>query len=245
MRFSGRVGAAIAFAAACFGVCLSISTGPSWAGGDGAQLLLFSGGDLWSNGAFTNGGLLWSPGGLDREGFTLKTVLSGGVYRYHSGALSDAQVVGSEYAAQVLPGWRFKRDGFEAKVFLGVDLQNNRLSPDDPSSRLRGTNFGARTAVDLWYEPTPASMIAADASISSIATSYSARLAYGWRMFERFYFGPEAQAYACDGYRQMRVGAHVTAFKTETLEWSLAAGLSEDSDRRTSPYLRLGVLTRR
>jgi hypothetical protein len=103
MSFGACVRAAIAFAAAVIGVCLGVSTGPSWAGGDGAKLLLFSGGDIWSNGAFTNGGLLWSPGGLDRGGFTLKTVLSGGLYRYHSGALADAQVVGTEYAAQVLP----------------------------------------------------------------------------------------------------------------------------------------------
>jgi hypothetical protein len=89
MRCGRRVRAAIILAAAFFAGCLSVSAVPAWAGDDGAQWLLFSGGDIWRNGAFSNGGLLWSPGGLDREGFTLKTVLSGGLYRYNSGALAE------------------------------------------------------------------------------------------------------------------------------------------------------------
>jgi hypothetical protein len=46
-------------------------------------------------------------------------------------------------------------------------------------------------------------------------------------------------------YRQLRVGAHVTALKTGLWEWSAAVGWSDDSDSRTGLYLRLGVLTRR
>ena len=88
-------------------------------------------------------------------------------------------------------------------------------------------------------------MLAADASLTSIATSYSARLAYGWRLQDWFYLGPEAQTFACVGYSQMRFGVHLTGLRTDDWEWSAAAGWSSDSDRRSSPYLRLGVLTRR
>jgi hypothetical protein len=35
-----------------------------------ASLLFFAGTDLWRDGAFLNGGLLWSPAGLDKGGFT-------------------------------------------------------------------------------------------------------------------------------------------------------------------------------
>ena len=47
-----------------------------------ATLLAFGGTDLWRYGAFLYGGTLWSPGGVDNSGFTLKTQLSGGVYGY-------------------------------------------------------------------------------------------------------------------------------------------------------------------
>jgi Cellulose biosynthesis protein BcsS len=245
MRNWRRVSAALVLAAAFLACCLCVSGGPVRAGDDGARFLLFSGGDIWRNGDFAYGGLLWSPDGLDNNGFTLKAVMSGGFYRYNSGALGDVQVTGRELVVQVLPGWRFKHDRLELKVFAGLDLEDHRLVPDDPSSRLRGSDIGARAAVDIWYEPTPGTMLAADGSISTIITSYSARIAYGWRAFDLFYFGPEAQTFACDGYRQLRFGVHLTSFKTGDAEWSAAAGWSDDSDRRTSVYFRFGVLTRR
>ena len=245
MRCGRRVSAAMLVAAAFVVCCVCVSTGPAWAGDDRAQFLLFSGADFWRDGRFLHGGLLWSPGGIEREGFTLKAMLSGGTYRYRSGALDDAWVTGAEEEAQLLPGWRFKREGLELKVFVGLDIKNDFTSPSDPSNRLHGTSVGIRTAVNLWFEPTPATMLAADASLSSIATSYSARVAYGWRLDDRFYVGPEAQTFACIGYRQLRFGVHLTGLKTEPWEWSAAAGWAEDDDRPSGPYLRLGVLTRR
>jgi Cellulose biosynthesis protein BcsS len=172
-------------------------------------------------------------------------VTSGGLYRYRSGALDDAQVIGTEAEVQALPGWRFKRDRLEVKVFAGLDIKNNVTIPDDPSNRLHGTSAGIRAAVNLWFEPTPATMAAVDASLSSIATGYSARAAYGWRVEDWFYLGPEAQTFACIGDRQLRFGVHLTGLKTDDWEWSAAAGWSGDSDHRASPYLRLGLLTRR
>jgi hypothetical protein len=244
MSRGGRVSAAVVTAAA-FAVCgVCVSAGRAWADDNAARVILFSGSDIWRNGAFAHGGLLWSPQGLDSEGFTLKAVLSGGLYRYKSGDLGDVQVNGSELTAQLLPGWRFRGDHLETKVFLGLDVENHGLRPDDPSNRLRGRSVGLRMAADVWYEPTPTTMLAADASLSSIVTSNSARLAYGWRVFDQFYVGPETQLFASEGYRQLRFGAHVTGMKTGNYEWSAAGGWAEDSGRRSSPYLRLGLFTR-
>lgn len=245
MRCVRRVSVAVTAAAASLVCCVCVAAGPARAGDDGAHFLLFSGADLWRDGQFMHGGLLWSPEGLDRDGFTLKAMISGGQYRYASGALNNSWVTGTEEDAQLLPGWRFKRGQLELKVFAGLDIKNDVTSPYDPGSRLHGMSLGARAAVNLWFEPTPATMLAADASLSSIATSYSARLAYGWRLNDWFYLGPEVQAFACVGYSQLRFGGHLTGLKTGLWEWSAAAGWSEDSDRRSSPYLRLGVLTRR
>jgi Cellulose biosynthesis protein BcsS len=68
---------------------------------------------------------------------------------------------------------------------------------------MRGTSVGLRIAIDLWHEPTPQTMIAADISLSSIATSSSARAAYGWRVFGEMlggvYVGPEAQCFGSQG----------------------------------------------
>ncbi len=232
-------------AAAFIGCCVRVSAGPAQAGDDGAQFLLFSGADLWRDGRFLYGGFLWSPSGINNEGFTLQLLGSGGRYRYISGALDNATVTGTEGEIQLLPGWRFKDGRLELKVFAGLDIKQDTTSPYDPSNRLHGTSVGVRGAVNLWFEPTPATMLAADASLSSIATGYSARLAYGWRLQDWFYLGPEAQAFACVGYSQYRAGIQLTGLHTGVWEWSAAAGWSTDSDRRASPYLRIGVLTRR
>jgi len=155
-------------------------------------------------------------------------------------------VIGGEEEVQFMPGWRFKRDRLEVKVFAGIDVKYDVTVPYDPSNRLNGRSFGARGAVNVWYEPTPSSMLAADASLSTIITSYSVRIAYGWRLIDSFYVGPEAQVFSCIGFTQGRIGLHATGLKIfDDWEWSVAAGFAEDSEARSGAYVRLGVLTRR
>lgn len=210
--------------------------------------MLFSGRDIWRNGAFAHGGFIVAPSGLDQDGLLLKIMLSGGLYRYDAQNLGE-RVVGAEWLTQVLPGWRMKRGNVELKVFMGPEIQNHHLWPDDPANRLRGYSYGLRVAAEMWYEPTAETMIAADISLSSIATSNSARAAYGWRVLEEMlggiYIGPELQYFGSAGYRHARLGLHITSVKTEDTEWSAAAGWARDSTGRSSPYVRLGVLRRR
>jgi hypothetical protein len=213
---------------------------------DQARFLLFSTSDLWRHGGFTHAGVLWAPSGLDREGPVLKLMFGGGVYHYISGALGNAEVRGRQLGGAVLPGWRFVRNGLFVTVFAGLDFQNHRLSPDDPTAGLRGSYVGLRTGFELWYEPTASTMVAADASISTVGPSYSARIAAGWRIFDRFYLGPELGAFAADdNYRQVRAGIHVTGLRTAQFEWSAGLGWAGDSDRRSSAYGKLGLITRR
>ncbi|MGH6684945.1 MAG: cellulose biosynthesis protein BcsS [Pseudolabrys sp.] len=243
----GRRVRAVAVAAAALGVCAwCLSAGPSWAAEEkDTRLILFSGQDFWRNGAFLYGGLIWAPRGVDRDGLLLKVLLAGGQYRYVAGDLGGASVTGTEGLAAVMPGWRIKRGPVEVKVFFGPEFQQHRLSPDDPGNQLRGGSLGLRFATEVWAEPTPATMIAADASLSSIGGNNSARAAFGWKAFDRFYIGPETQIYAGDGYKQTRFGAHITSLKIGATEWSAAGGWARDTDNRSGAYLRINVLTRR
>lgn len=241
-----RVRAAVVTAAAFIvcGVCLS--SGPSRADDEEARTLMFSGRDIWRNGAFVHGGLLVAPGGFDQDGFMLKLLIGGGVYRYAAGSLGGETVIGAEWMVQALPGFRIKRGNAEYKFFFGPELQRHNLWPDDPGNALRGQMLALRMAGELWYEPTRDMLIAGDASLSSIASSQSARLAFGWRLAEELftggvYVGPEAQFFASTGYRQHRFGLHITSMKTEATEWSAAGGFARDSDGRSSPYVRLGL----
>ncbi len=249
MNCRRRVCAAVATVAAFFVCFVCVSGTPVWAGeDDDARVMLFSGRDIWRNGAFAYGGFVFAPSGLEQDGLLLKVLLSGGLYRYDAENLGGERVVGAEWLTQVLPGWRIKRGDAEFKFFFGPEFQIHRLSPDDPANQLRGKSLGLRIAIDMWYEPTRDTMLAADISLSSIATSNSARVAYGWRILEEMlggiYIGPEIQYFGSDGYRNLRLGAHVTSMKTDDVEWSAAGGWAGDSQGRTSPYIRLNILKR-
>lgn len=250
MDRGGRVRTAAAAAAAVMACCAGAVAGPARADADAdPTVILFSGNDIWRNGAFLYGGLVLAPGGFAQDGFLLKLLASGGTYRYNAGNLGGATVTGGEAIGAVLPGWRIKRGGVEAKFFFGPDIEYHPLSPDDPANRLRGTAIGMRMALELWYEPTPATMAAADFSLTSIVNDANGRLAYGWRAFPDwhggFYLGPEIQYFGSEGYRQLRIGAHITSLKTGKYEWSAGAGWAQDSEERSGPYLRMGVVTRR
>jgi hypothetical protein len=210
-----------------------------------ARFLVFANTDLWRQGGFAHGGVLWAPKGLDREGPVLKLMFGGGVYHYRSGALGNADVRGELLAGAVLPGWRFIRGGLTATVFLGVDFQQHRLTPDDLSAGLRGDYAGGRMGFDLWYQPSAATMIAADVSWSTVGPSYNVRLAMGLRVLNAFYLGPEIQAFGADSnYRQLRAGLHLTGFRTGVIEWTAGAGWATDTDDRSGAYGKLGVFTR-
>jgi hypothetical protein len=211
-------------AAAALLVCiLRAACVPAWANDDDPHAILFSGRDIWLNGAFAHGGFLFAQSGLDQDGLLLKILFSGGLYRYDAKNLRGQQVVGAEGLAHVLGGWRVKRGDAEFKFFFGPEFQKHHLQPDDPSIRLRGNFLG-------------------------LSTSNSARVAYGWRVFEEMlggvYLGPVIEYFGSDGYRHLRLGAHLTSMKAEEIEWSAAAGWAQDSQGRASPYVRLNMLRR-
>ena len=240
-----RLGAAIAVAVTLF-VCAFVSAAIA-AEDEDSTTLQFSGRDIWRNGVFAYSGFLFAPGGFERDGFMLKLLVNGGVYRYWPGSMPGQEVRGVEWQLQLLPGFRIKRGTAEMKFFFGPEWQKHWLWPDDAGNKLRGQNFGARFAAELWCEPTPESLIVADASLGTLATSHTARLAFGWRVTgelfneDYFYLGPEVQYFDSDGYRHGRIGLHITSMRTGDVEWSAAIGYARDSDGNSSPYVRLGL----
>jgi hypothetical protein len=239
----------VGVAAAAVGAALWFNTGPARAmspSDEAARFLLFAGTDFWRHGSFTHGGVVWSPQGLNREGFALKAMLGGGLYRFRSGALGGTAVVGQQLTASILPGWRFVRDKLIVSTFAGLDIQRHDLFPDDVSAGLRGGHTGLRAAIEAWYEPSADMMVSGDVSLSTIGLSYSARGALGWRLKNWFYVGPEVQAFSADGnYQQVRAGLHLTGLKARGFEWSAGFGWTTDSEDRDGAYGKLGLVTRR
>ncbi len=193
---------------------------------------------------------MWSPAGLDSDGFTLKTVLSGGHYSYLSNGL-HSDIDGTLLSAAAMAGWRFARDGLNVSFYAGPIVQDYRLSPYDPGSRLRGFYAGGQFAADIWYQPTAATMAAVNGSIASIGPTGSLRVAFGFRLFDPIYIGPETQEIWCGNYQEVRIGAHMTGWRVNAFEWSAGGGWAITSNQspgtsgqRPGPYVRIGLSTR-
>jgi Cellulose biosynthesis protein BcsS len=205
--------------------------------------LLFGGTDLWRYGDFLYGGGLWSPAGLNADGFTLKLLVNGGGYSYDSSAL-QSKIDGTMLSGAALPGWRWVRNALTVSVFAGPAVQDYRLSPYDPGSRLHGLYAGGQFATDVWYQPTANIMAAINGSLVSIGPTGYLRGALGYRVFDAAFVGPETEMLWCADFQQIEVGAHLTGLHIGASEWSVGGGLSMDSDHRSGPYLRLGVSTK-
>jgi Cellulose biosynthesis protein BcsS len=213
------------------------------AGPDNSSFLLFAGTDLWRYGQFGYGGLLWSPAGLDTDGLTFKTLLSGGSYSYVSGGLQE-NVAGTVMSAAALPGWRFSRGSLAVTLFTGPLVQNFRLRPDDPGSHLRGFYLGAQFAIDIWYQPSATTMVAVNGAIASIGPTGWLHTAFGFRVFDSVFAGPESKEFWCGDFQELQLGGQLTGLHIGALDWSAGAGWSMTSDQRDGPYIRLGVNTR-
>lgn len=206
------------------------------------RFLFFSGFDIWRFGYAGYAGAQWAPGGLNNDGFVLSVFMSDGVERYDD---KTARYRTAIFRAAILPGWRFKRGNLEVKLFAGADFERDDFSPVTLPARPYANHFGARAAFDLWWEPTSMTMLSSSASITTIAGGYTARATAGWRAFDACWIGPEVSVSSDRFSTQYRIGAHLTALKTTSLEWSLAAGYVQDSFHRDGVYARIGVLTRR
>jgi hypothetical protein len=205
------------------------------------RVLLYAGFDIWRYGYAGYGGFYWAPDGLNNDGFITRLFVSGGVERYDAGSKRfNTDII----RAAPLAGWRFSQGTLELKVFAGPELENRVLTPDIPTATYRGTHIGARVAAELWWEPMADMMLTSAFSASTNAASHSARAAAGWRVFDRFWTGPEISASSDAFSQQVRIGAHLTGFKLEALEWSAAVGYITDSFHRGGVYGRIGVLTR-
>lgn len=229
--------------AVAIGVCCVVVDGALATPPDDATFLFFGGADLTFHGAFLYGGGIWAPSGVDNPGFTLKTLISGGAYKYTSGAL-NAEIKGATVAAAILPGWKFVNDKLIVSLYLGPVVQDYRLNPNDPGARLHGLYIGGQFAADLWYEPTPFSMVSVNGALASIGQTGSLRVALGTRLLDRMFVGPETGAIWCGNFEEYQFGVHVTALHTNRLEWSAGSGWAFTSDHRDGAYFRIGVNTR-
>ena len=236
MARARRVRAATVVAAALVVCCVCVAAGPARAGDGSGQFLLFSGADLWRDGRFLYGGLLWSPGGLENEGFTLQGFGSGGIYRYRSGALADTDGVRPGNRDAAAAGLALQARPARAQGLCRARHQARRTIPTIHRTVCRARSLGVRGAVNLWFEPTPSTMLSGRRFAHLDRHRLYGALAYGWRrrigsISARRRKPSPASATARSLWRSSDRHQH------RRLGMVGGGRLADDSDRRASPYL--------
>jgi hypothetical protein len=171
---------------------------------------------------------------LDRSGFRFRASGIVGTYTYDS--TDVGKVNGNLMGGAMLMGyeWVFKRA--TVSVYLGGEIVNTNISPNDPNNQAKGTSVGVKVATDFYVTPTNETMIAGVFSYSSNFSSYYARMKFGMAFADRIYVGPEVGALGDNFFQQWRVGGHVTGIRFGMLQFGAALGFLNDRVRGGGVY---------
>lgn len=201
------------------------------------QALYYAGFDIWRFGYAGYAGAEWSPASYGQDGPLIRMTSSDGIDIYQTRLATYRTETAS---ASLLAGWRVHRGAVEFKALAGLDAQA-RILLNPYLAWIERPTIGMKFAAELWWEPTDATMVAASLSATTATAARNGRLAYGWRLFDRFWAGPEVAASTDLFTTQYRLGAHITGVRIEDTEWTAAAGYVMDSYNRTGFYGRIGI----
>jgi hypothetical protein len=209
-------------------------------GGMPDRLIYFAGVDIWRYGLGGYAGFQWAPRGIHKDGFILRASMSDNIESYTT---RTNRYVTEIARGSLMAGLKFSHNRAEIQFLAGYEGQADILLVNGRMAKPRA-RFGTRFTTDVWWEPTASLMLQGSLSGTTIDNAISMRAAAGWRLFDRFWVGPEASRSSDYFSTQTRFGAHLTGLRTGDYEWSIAGGHIEDSFNRDGIYARIGLLLR-
>jgi hypothetical protein len=143
---------------------------------------------------------------------------------------------GRGWQGDLMLGYLFNRGAFSGGVYLGADYQNYKLSPDDPTTSVRGTEWGFKVAGDVATSDDRPLYFALAGSYSTAFDSYWSRVRVGHNRNHVIY-GIEGSAFGNEDFDAQRLGAFLTfqvPLRPSTpLEVTLAAGHQFANDSKS------------
>ncbi len=146
--------------------------------------------------------------------------------------------------AEALIGYHMRLGDLTAKAFAGAAMSSHGHRTDDPTSKLDGTEYGVKGALELWLDFASNAWSSLDASYSTAHEEASARWRTGLVVVPRLSIGPELKVDrnidADDGWTS-RAGLF-GRYQWEGGEFSLASGVVRQDARYDSAYGPYGTL---
>jgi len=213
--------------------------------------LAFAGFDINSSGSvFEYTGFQYAPGkgGLEASGVRVWLLGSGGAYHYEG---DNGKIRGNFWNVDALVGYGFERDDLSLALYVGLNVQQHRLSEFDPENSVQGTKAGAKIRGDAWYNPTPVTLLSAEGTYSTAFDSYHVSGKYGYSFAggktledKQYYVGPQVTLFGNERYQEWRVGAHVTSFNLGKVDFEIGAGYQHNTDAGAGAYAIFEINTK-
>ncbi len=173
-------------------------------------------------------------GAARESGARLRVEGRGGTYHYN--LLSGQKISGQQEDGSIMLGYEYLWARGSLIGYVGANVQNNTLSPNDPTNPVQGTGWGFKIAGELYANPTDYTMVAASANYSTHHEFYYARMRMGYAVLDRVFVGPEIALLGDDFYRQWRVGAFVSGGRVGPFDFGLSGGYVQDAVQGSGGY---------
>lgn len=179
----------------------------------------FSGSDWVRDSSYFYSGVIFALNrDLGRDGVVLRGFAGIPLFEYNSG---DEKIDGDGVQADLMIGYMWTRPFLTFSTYIGVDYQDFDLTPDDPTSKVRGDEVGFKVAADLSSAYDSPFYFNLNGSYSTAYDTYWTRGRIGYNG-GRFVIGPEVIAMGNDGFRAHRIGGFAT------LRFELTSGVHSE-----------------
>jgi hypothetical protein len=184
--------------------------------------------------------------GLYEPGWRVRAVGSLGRYDYRGtlfGGGSDLSTTfdgEASYGAALL-GYQVRRQALIAKLFAGVEAEDQRINPRDPQNSVQGSAVGLKLQAESWIDLSPFCFLSVDASYGTAFQQYWSLARAGYRLGPRFALGLEGGALGNEEYDAGRGGGFVR-MNLHAVELTLSGGFTGNYlEDEPSGYVSLGV----
>lgn len=189
---------------------------------------VFFGFDIGPNTESIYGGAITAVNGdFAKDGILLRGV---GVYSWYNYDATVGGVDGDLRFGDAMVGYQILRPGLRLAAFAGVEYQDHRLSPFDPTNPVVGTDVGFKIFGDVTLGGGEPVFLNVLGGYSTAFDSYWGRARLGFDL-GRVTIGPEAILGGNESYDAQRVGAFLSVLIPETpleITFSGGAHLNED-----------------
>ena len=205
--FKSPIAPSIALILVAFGLA---STSPAAAEERPDAFVVYGGFDAAPEALYIYQGLLVSLNrDLGKDGLMLR--FSGGLaaYQYALEDVTGGEVNGNLWQVDLMLGYQVVRGPVTTALYVGVDFQDAQLTPDDPSSEVRGEEVGAKVAGSVFLSddnlPYEAMLLG---QYSTAFETYYAQLRVGLELCDKLFVGPEGAVIGATGYDAQRLGGY-------------------------------------